>query len=88
MSDIEDQVAEVMARAAAEHRIEALLDFLRNHPTAALVAVVYESEDENPDGPFYEVFFDTDHARAVGMLTTAATDLAHTLLYGSEEAED
>jgi len=88
VSDIEDQVAEVMARAAAEHRIEALLDFLRNHPTAALVAVVYESEDDNPeDGPVYEVFFDCDHATAVGMLTTAATDLAHTLLFGSEDDE-
>ena len=87
MGELEDQVADVMARADAEHRIEALLAFLRDHPTASLVAVVYESEDDNPEGPVYEVFFDCDHATAVGMLTTAATDLAHTLLFGSEDDE-
>ena len=84
---LDEDVAEVMARSRAEHRIEALLAFLREHPTAALVAVVYESEDDDPDGPTYEVFYDTDHARAVGMLTTAATDLAHSILFGSEADE-
>ena len=86
--DIEDQVEAVMARASAEHRIEALLAFLRDHPTASLVAVIYESEEDDPDGPTYELFFDTDHARAIGMLTTAAADLAHTILYGTEDEDE
>lgn len=86
--DLEDQVAEAMARADAAHRIEGLIDFIRAHPTAALVAVVYESEDDNPDGPSYDVFFDCDHARALGMLTMAATDLAETVLHGGDEDEE
>lgn len=88
MSALDDDIAGAVARAEAQHRIEALLAFLAEHPKADLVAVVYESEDESEDGqPAYEVFFETDHARAVGMLTTAATDLAHAILFGDEEAE-
>lgn len=86
---IDDEIAETVANAEAGHRIAALVAYLADHPHADLVAVVYESEEDSNDGePAYEVFFDTDHARAVGMLTTAATDLAHAILYGADEGDE
>ena len=86
---LDDDIASTVARADAAHRIAALVDFVAAHPNADFVAVVYESEDTSEDGePAYEVFFETDHARAIGMLTTAAANLAHAILYGDEgEAE-